>query len=274
MTATPAIPVRTMQFEVPGNDEFHPLYIAGNAQLSYQHSAIGLYVAHLEPFFVKSLRRVIDRISDATLRDAADRFCRQEAQHYQRHVDFNKVILAHGYPGLAERAEQLKQEFDGFLASESDKFRIGYIEGFESYTTQLGLHLLGSGLYDHPRTHAAFGELFKWHMLEEIEHRHVAFDVYRHFHDDTAHRIRMCWFAQRHMFSFLRDCERLMSAVDIGRHGDRCRIRWKHRLVLQVVTSGMRAKAMLPWYTPHALRIPASIEALSTKFTERAVQVR
>lgn len=57
------IPVRTMKFDVPASDEFHPLYIAGNAQLSYQHSATGLYVAHLEPFFVKSLRRVIHQPS-------------------------------------------------------------------------------------------------------------------------------------------------------------------------------------------------------------------
>jgi len=268
------IPVRTMAFDVPAREAFHPLYIAGNAQLSYQHSAIGLYVSHLEPFFVKSLRRVIDDIRDPRLREDADRFCRQEAQHYQRHVDFNKVILAHGYPGLQERVDRLKQEFDGFLAGESDKFRIGYIEGFESYTTQLGLHLLGSGLYEHKRTDSAFGELFKWHMLEEVEHRHVAFDVYRYFYDDNLFRIRMCWFAQRHMFDFFRDCERLMSAVDIPRHGDRCRIRWKHRMLSGIATTRMRAKSMLPWYTPHAYRVPAGIAALSKRFTEMARHVR
>lgn len=49
-----AIPVRTMQFEVPTSESFHPLYIAGNAQLSYRHTATGLYVAHLEPFFLSS----------------------------------------------------------------------------------------------------------------------------------------------------------------------------------------------------------------------------
>ena len=267
------IPVRTMKFDVPAGP-FHPLYIAGNAQLSYQHSATGLYVTYLEPFFVKSLRRVIDHISDEKLRDDVDRFSRQEAQHYQRHADFNKIVLAHGYPGLQERVDRLKQDFDGFLSQRSDRFRIGYIEGFESYTTQLGLKLLGSGLYDHKRTDPAFGNLFKWHMLEEVEHRNVAFDVYQHLYGDTLYRMRMCWFSQHHMFRFFSDVERIMSAADIARHGERSRIRLKHRLWSRVVTTPMRVRSMMPWYTPHAYRIPASVADLSAHFTRLAQHVR
>jgi predicted metal-dependent hydrolase len=253
-----AIPVRTMQFEVPASEDFHPLYIAGNAQLSYQHTATGLYVAHLEAFFVKSLRRVIDQVRDEALREEVDRFCRQEAQHYQRHTDFNKVVLAHGYPGLQE----------------SDRFRIGYIEGFESYTTQLGLYLLGSGLYDHKRTERSFGDLFKWHMLEEVEHRNVAFDVYQHLYGGYMYRARMCWIAQHHMFRFFSDCEKIMSAVDVKRHGDRCRVRLKHRLVSRITTTAMRARSMLPGYTPHNYQVPSSIGALSAHFTQLAQHVR
>ncbi len=267
------IPVRTMQFDVPAREDFHPLYIAGNAELSYQHSGTGLYVAHLEPFFVKSLRRVMDRIRDEKLREEVDRFCRQEAQHYQRHVDFNGVVLAHGYPGLQERVDRLKQDFAGFLTDASDEFRIGYIEGFESYTTQLGLRMLNIGLYDHKRTDRAFGDLFKWHMLEEIEHRNVAFDVYQHLYGNYMHRARMCWFAQHHMLKFLSDCEKIMCAADIPRHGERCCVRLKHRLLSRIVTTRMRAYSLMPWYTPHAYRIPRRVEALSAHFTQLARQV-
>src|SRR5215831_20327172 len=83
-----SITVRQMKFDVPGADEFHPLCIAGSSVLSYSHLATGLYVTHLEPFFVKSLRRVMDQIRDEALREDADRFSRQEAQHYRRHMDF------------------------------------------------------------------------------------------------------------------------------------------------------------------------------------------
>ena len=43
------IPVRTMKFDVPSVGDFHPLYLAGSAALSYNHTAFGLYAALLEP---------------------------------------------------------------------------------------------------------------------------------------------------------------------------------------------------------------------------------
>jgi predicted metal-dependent hydrolase len=268
------ITVRTMKFDVPSAADFHPLYIAGNSVLSYQHSAFGLYAALVEPFVVKTLRRLLERIRDEELRENLDRFCRQEAQHYQRHNDFNRVILAQGYPGLEERLARLRAELDGFLGNCSDRFCIGYTEGFESYTTQFALRMIGSGLYDHKRTHPAFGSLFKWHMLEEIEHRKVAFDVYQHLYGDYLYRVRMCWFAQGHMLRFQDECGMLMSRVDVPRYGERCRITPRQRLQVALFPVGMRLHSMLPWYSPHRHVVPESIARLSAQYTELAQDVR
>lgn len=268
------ITVRTMKFDVPSAEEFHPLCIAGNSALSYTHLATSLYVAHLEPFFVKSLRRVMDQIRDEALREGVDRFSRQEAQHYQRHIDFNKAVLAQGYPGLEERIDALKRDFEGFLANETDRFRIGYIEGFESYTTQFALQILASGLYDHRRTARPIGDLFKWHMLEEVEHRNVAFDVYEHLYGGYLHRARMCWVSQQHMFRFIADCMRLMSSVDMARHGERCRITTRQKVLMATSRFGMRARSMLPGYTPHKYAIPSNIADLSAHFTQLAQGIR
>jgi len=268
------ITVRTMKFDVPGSAEFHPLCVAGSSVLSYTHLAMGLYVAYLEPFFVKSLRRVLDQIRDEALREDADRFSLQEAQHYRRHMDFNKVVFAHGYPGLEERVEALKRDFEGFLANKTDRFRIGYIEGFESYTTQFALRVLASGLYDHRRTAREAGDLFKWHMLEEVEHRNVAFDVYQHLYRDYLYRARMCWVSQHHMFRFIGDCARLMSSADIARHGAGCRITMRQELLIATSRFGMRARTMLPGYTPHKYAVPSNIAKLSAHFTQLAQHIR
>ena len=269
------ITIRTMQFDVPSDEDFDPVCVAGSSVLSYTHLATSLYVvAHLEPFFVKSLRRVIDRIGDDALREEVDRFSRQEAQHYQRHIDFNKAVYAHGYPGLEQRVDRLKRDFEGFLADKDDRFRIGYIEGFESYTTQFALQILASGLYDHRRTTRAIGNLFKWHMLEEVEHRNVAFDVYEHLFGGYLHRARMCWVSQNHMFRFIADCVRLMSSVDVARHGQRCRITLRQKTLVWTSRFGMRARSMLPGYTPHRYAIPPGIAALSAHFTALAQNIR
>jgi predicted metal-dependent hydrolase len=263
-----------MKFDVPNPDEFHPLCVAGNSILSYTHLATSLYVAHLEPFFVKSLRRVMDRIRDETLRENVDRFSRQEAQHYQRHIDFNKAVLAQGYPGLEQRVDELKRDFDRFLAEKTDQFRIGYIEGFESYTTQFALWILASGLYDHRRTARPIGDLFKWHMLEEVEHRNVAFDVYQHLYGGYFRRARMCWVSQGHMFRFISDCTQLMSAFDIARYGERCRITTRQKVLIANSRFGTRMRSMLPGYTPHKYTLPSNITELSAHFTQLAQSIR
>jgi uncharacterized protein len=267
------ITVRTMKFDVPSVGEFHPLCVAGNSALSYTHLATSLYVAHLEPFFVKSLRRVKDQIRDETLREDVDRFSRQEAQHYQRHMDFNKAIFAHGYPGLEQRVEMLRQDFERYLGNATDRYRLGYIEGFESYTTQFALWILASGLYDHPRTTRPIGDLFKWHMLEEVEHRNVAFDVYEHLYGDYLFRARMCWVSQNHMFRFVSDCAQLMSSADVPRHGERCRITLRQEVLMVTGRFGMRARTMLPGYTPHKYVVPSNIAKLSTHFTQLAQSI-
>jgi len=264
------IPVRRMNFEVPEQTEFHPLYIMGQAATSYQVTGLGLYVALLEPFIVKSMRRVLGQVNDAVLKEEVDRFCRQEAQHYQQHERFNAVVLAHGYPGLAARVDLLRQDFERFLANESDKFRIGFVEGFEANTTQGALFLLNSGVLDHPATDPRFGDLFKWHLLEEIEHRNVAFDMYQHLYGGYLFRARMCWVAQSHMARFISDCTAIMSAVDVARYGDTCRITLRDHLELFVARMVPRVRSMLPGYSPHHYTVPSTVAALSAKFSAMA----
>ncbi len=229
----------------------------------------------LEPFFVKSLRRVIDQIRDEPLREEVDRFCRQEAQHYQRHTDFNKVVLAHGYPGLQERVALLKHDFDGYLANESDRFRIGYIEGFESYTTQLGLYMLAQRSV-RPQAHRAFVR-----RPLQVAHARRGRAPQRGLRRLPAPLRRLLCTVRACAGSRSTTCSassatarEIMSGVDVRRHGDRCRIRLKHSLVSRVTTTTMRARSMLPGYTPHRYRIPASIGALSAHFTQLAKHVR
>src|SRR6056297_3967766 len=110
------ITVRRIRFDVPTVEEFHPAYMARSAAISYNFTGLGLYVAVLEPFIVKSLRQVLARVTDETLREEVERFCRQEAQHYQQRERFNAVVLGYGYPGLQARIDDLTADFQSFLS--------------------------------------------------------------------------------------------------------------------------------------------------------------
>ena len=64
-----------------------------------------------------------------------------------------------------------------------------------------------------------------------------------------------------------------MSSVDAARHGERCRITMRQKVLMAADRLGMRARTMLPGYTPHKYAIPPNIASLSAYFTQRAQSI-
>lgn len=262
-----------MEFEIPTAEDFDPKWMADDILQSYFSTGVSLYVAYLEPFLVKSMRRVLDQITDEALREEVDRFARQEAQHYMQHDRFNEAILGQGYPGLHERFARLKDDFDRFLSEQDGKWCVGFVEGFEALTTQFALQSLRSNRRQHPKTDQRFAAIFEWHLAEEIEHRNVAFDIYEHLYDDYLFRAKMCWIAQHHILRFISDCVEIMSPFDTRRFDESYRVSTARRRMLWVVSAGMRMKTMMPWYTPHDYEVPETILELSARLSSDAKSV-
>ena len=267
------IPVRRMEFDIPTADDLDPKWMANDIRQSYFSTGLSLYVAYLEPFLVKSMRRVLDRITDPTLKEEVDRFCRQEAQHYMQHERFNAAILAKGYPGLEERFAVLKADFERFLETKGDRWCVGFVEGFEALTTQMALGSLKELRRQHPRTDKRFAALFEWHMAEEVEHRNVAYDIYEHLYGDYLFRVKMCLVAQSHILKFITDCMKIMSPVDVARYDDSYRVSGLTRMLVWLGFSPMIAKTLTPGYSPHDYEVPETIEALSARLSAEAKSV-
>jgi len=270
---THPIPVRRLLFESMPAEEFKPDCVAANPVLSYTCWGVSMYVTFLEPFIVKSMHRIMDDIKDDDLRENVDRFARQEAQHYQQHQRFNEALFAQGYPGLNERYEILRQDFDRMLEEESDKYCVGFVEGFESYTTQGAIAVFKTGIMNHPETDPRVADLFNWHLMEEIEHRTVAFDIYDHLYGDYLYRVKMCLIAQGHITRFIMDCTRIMSAYNVERFGKKYQISLPVRMFNQIGRVILTTRSCLPWYTPHRYVVPEGVESVSKHYSDIAQSV-
>jgi predicted metal-dependent hydrolase len=267
------IPVRRMVFDIPTAEDLDPKWMANDILQSYFSTGLSLYVAYLEPFLVKSMRRVLDRIEDEHLREEVDRFSRQEAQHYMQHERFNAAILDKGYPGLQARFDVLKADFERFLETKGDRWCVGFVEGFESLTTQIALGSLRSLRRQHPKTDKRFAALYEWHMAEEVEHRNVAFDIYDHLYGDYLFRVKMCWIAQSHILKFITDCMKIMAPVDAARYDETYAVSGFQRLMVWVGFSPMMLKTMTPWYSSHDYDVPDSVAELSVRLSAEAKNV-
>ena len=141
-------------------------------------NAVSLLMPHVEPFVVRSVERVADRLDD-DVRPAALAYARQERQHHAQHRRFNDRVYA-AHPGLAWIDRLMAATFR-VLDKRSDEFGVAFSAGAETIAyagarwtdDRIGL------LFDDAEPTAR--RLFLWHLAEEVEHKGAAHDVWESF---------------------------------------------------------------------------------------------
>jgi predicted metal-dependent hydrolase len=105
-------------------------------------------------------------------------FVRQKGNHTALHEAFNAMLVRNGYTDLPTFEVEMKADYQRFLKTKSLKFLCANCEGFET----LG-PIAAYAWLDH-MDHFLEGEdqnvvnRFKWHLMDEFEHRSVCFEVY------------------------------------------------------------------------------------------------
>lgn len=179
MTAFPDIRVRRISFDFPsldgGSRRRH--FVEGDLVMSHIVAMLSAVFPEGEDFFVRSVRRFKDDITDPQLKRDVAGFIGQEVTHGREHRDLNDQLQAMGYPTHAvDRFVKwlLAQEWLG-----GPKFDLAVTAALEHYTATLAETLLTK-----PECRAILGDnevrsVLLWHALEESEHKAVAFDVFR-----------------------------------------------------------------------------------------------
>jgi uncharacterized protein len=270
------IPVRRMALEFPA--DLDPILFEGCPEESFIHVGLSLLLPYLEPYLIRSMRAARRHVRDPRLLADLDAFTGQEGQHYRQHVRFNEAMRLHGVAGLdsLERLEgELEADYQRYTRSKSLRFNLAYAEGVEAFTTALARFSFEANTLD--RLHPAARDLFLWHLVEELEHRTVAFDVYQHVCGGYPYRLGVGLFAQWHVNRFVLRIAEAMQAADAGGF----RTKYAGRAEARVRTRPMRRQRVrrflpkvvathLPWYTPHAIEMPAAAKALADRYASRA----
>lgn len=177
MTAprTHEIPGRDEQFDLSGVDllRWHP----GGPQSSHYFNVQSLLFPQGERFFIRSVRHFRGQIRDPQLQRQVAGFIAQEAMHGREHEAYNAALGAAGYP-VARMERWVGRML--WLADKTmmAKDRLAMTVSLEHLTAIGAEDLLADDriLQD---AHPQMARLWRWHALEETEHKAVAFDVYR-----------------------------------------------------------------------------------------------
>lgn len=166
--------VRRVRFEFP--DDLDPVWNPRFPEFSAAANGVSLLMPHVEPFVVRSIRSVRDRL-DPDLAERADEFVGQELEHHRQHRRFNDLVLER-IPGLAPLESRLARGYRWLSRRGSVRFNVAFAAGSETAAFSLArwseahLRELFDGADPVVRT------LFLWHLAEEVEHKELAFDVH------------------------------------------------------------------------------------------------
>ena len=172
------IPTRRVSFA--SSLEGLPKHYAADGDLIVSHlmAALSAVFPDGEEFFVRSVRRFRDQVTDPVLKRQVAGFIGQESVHGREHRVLNDKLDELGYP--TKKVERITEI--GLKLRErvlSAKSNLAATAALEHFTATLAELLMTDEEVRASVGHPAIANLFLWHALEESEHKAVAFDVYR-----------------------------------------------------------------------------------------------
>jgi uncharacterized protein len=269
------ITVRKPRFEIP--ETLDPIVVRGEPEESYLNVALSLLLPHLEPYLIRTMRAAKPQVKDAALAADLDAFCGQEGQHYRMHAQLNAALVRGGARGFEELEREVAADYKRFEAERPLRWNLAYAEGFEALTTAFALVLGGE---DWSRWHPAARDVFLWHVIEELEHRTVAFEVYDHVVGSYLYRVTAGAYAQWHLIHFLVRTMEAMLAADPrteteygGKAGRKAREPRLVALLTKKIWPRLR-RTYSPRYTPRDIEMPGSMAELAEQYSARSTLLR
>ena len=176
-STTPAgleIRPRHMDFDLP--DPFPRHWHSGDAFKTHLFDAMSVLFPDGERFFIDSVRHFREQIEDPALKAQIRGFIGQEGHHSREHLEYSDRLRKLGYDiGTIERRAQARIRFT--QKKFSARRQLAATVALEHVTA-----ILANGLLSEPQhlqgAHPTLIRLWRWHALEETEHKAVAFDVF------------------------------------------------------------------------------------------------
>ena len=164
-------------------------------------NTLSIYFPEGEKFFIQSVRHYKAEITDPVLQQAVAGFIGQEAMHGREHRAFNTLMDDADLPaGRIEHftTQRLKMAHRVF----SPSMQLAMTIALEHLTAIMAADMLSK-----PAVLAGsqpdYARLWRWHALEETEHKAVAFDVWKTVMPNTlGSYLKRCWALMQTSFYF------------------------------------------------------------------------
>ncbi|MGQ0701084.1 MAG: metal-dependent hydrolase [Panacagrimonas sp.] len=166
---------RDLQFDLPA-ERVQDWVGNGGVHFTHLMNTMSLVIPVGERFFIDAVRHYRDQITDPELKKAATAFIGQEAMHGREHDEYNALMFKR-LPSAETFERRVKSLLDFAQKNTPPSMRLSTTIALEHLTA-----IMANGLLQDERVTAnaepGYHALWRWHALEETEHKGVAYDVW------------------------------------------------------------------------------------------------
>jgi predicted metal-dependent hydrolase len=186
------IPIRHFDFKFDPselNDRFFQHSILASAYFE----ALSIFLTFGEDLVIETARYHRDFLTNPVLKARVTALIGQEAIHSKIHEEWNEVLKKNDFPVTFYRF-MARNVFDYGLLKLPQPVKLSLMAGIEHFTAVLAQFMMErEDIFDMITDDDKTKALWQWHMMEESEHKDIAYDVYQTLSGNYA--LRMGGFA-------------------------------------------------------------------------------
>ena len=170
------IPKRDLRFDLerPDMRTWHP----AGLHVAHFWNALSIFFPLGETFFIEAVQHYAGRIQDPKLQREVRGFTSQEGIHSREHRRYNRALASAGLP-VAQLERIVRWRIDVMRKYAPPIVQLAVTIALEHFTAMMAHVLLTHDDESLGGADPVMAATWRWHAIEETEHKAVAFDVYR-----------------------------------------------------------------------------------------------
>lgn len=184
---TPIIPIRHMKFDFDPEQVDHRFYMDAELASAY-FASLSIFLTRGEDLVIDTARYHRDFITDPLLKQRVTSLIGQEAIHSKMHEELNDAYLIRDLPVKLFRT-WAGWAFEYGFERLPQPMKLSLMAGIEHFTAVLAEYMMNHEEVFFRSQDEKQRAIWMWHMLEESEHKDIAFDVFQELSNNYLLRI-------------------------------------------------------------------------------------
>lgn len=184
---TAIIPIRHMKFDFDPSKLDHRFYMDAELASAY-FASLSIFLTRGEDLVIDTARYHRDFITDPLLKQRVTSLIGQEAIHSKMHEELNEAYLMRDLPVKLFRT-WAGWAFEYGFERLPQPMKLSLMAGIEHFTAVLAEYMMNHEEIFFRSQDEKQRAIWMWHMLEESEHKDIAFDVFQELSNNYLLRI-------------------------------------------------------------------------------------